>query len=233
MFRNHLLCFKNICLLFQGTVIFNLSRNSVKQFLMKYRHLLLNHGAINTHLSLDHIKTGTGNEDSPAEHTKREINPLHNERENEAAILDHQVKSTWSHYVIRASADQNMLSEGHAWLRHTGKLPGEYLLLGLGRREGFSQIMNFGKKLELDFPNSTSQATRGRHSQNSFSQDPHPLPPFRNRSSPPTCAHLRIGSYAPHNWLKRGGNMGPVSRLLLPNISSAQTNTKCSGKQTG
>ena len=78
----------------QGTVIFILSRNSVKQFLMKYRHLLLNNDAKNTHLSLDHIKTGTGNEDSAAEHTKREINPVHNKKEDEAAILDHQVKST-------------------------------------------------------------------------------------------------------------------------------------------
>lgn len=56
---------------------------------MKICYLSLKKKVNNTYLSLDHINTGTGKEDSAYENTKTEIKPLNNKKEDEAAILLH------------------------------------------------------------------------------------------------------------------------------------------------
>lgn len=45
------------------------------------------------YLSLDHIKTGTGKEESAHKHPKNEIKTLHSQRDDEAAILPVSLKA--------------------------------------------------------------------------------------------------------------------------------------------
>ena len=84
--------------------------NTLKKFhrtvLIDSSDLLQNNCVKNTHLSLDHINTGTGMEVSAPKHTKSEIKLPQNKREDEAAILEHSPKARDLHYVIGASADQ-------------------------------------------------------------------------------------------------------------------------------
>lgn len=77
----------------QETVISTILKEIHRTILMKYSHLSLDNHIENTHLSLDHINTGTGREDSAQEHAKSDINPLHNKREDKAAILEHSLKA--------------------------------------------------------------------------------------------------------------------------------------------
>lgn len=73
----------------QDTVIFHVLNKFQRTVLMKHSNLSVNNDALTTYLSLDHIKTGTGKKDSAQQHTKSEINPHHNKRVDEAAILEH------------------------------------------------------------------------------------------------------------------------------------------------